>query len=611
MLNKIKKFFKRYFSSKNFKSSIIIVFCVITIICCFTNIAIMYKLDEDEIKKITYNEFLDLVNKNAVDTVTYSSSKEWMTITLWNEETKDMSDEELESYKYKNKDKRLVQYPAYEDFRKDMLEAEVNLKLDTSSVTFINIISSLISIGIPCIWIILIFRMLKSQTKGIDKEALIQTSDIKFENVIGQDEVLEDVQFITRLLKNHDIGEEVGAKVPKGILLAGEPGTGKTLIAKAIAGEAGVPFLYVNSSSLIEMYVGLGAKRVRELFKIARENSPCIVFFDEIDSIGVKRDSKNSHSEAEQTINALLQEMDGFSGREGVFIIAATNRPDQLDSALVRAGRFDRRINISKPRDWKVRVELFKFYLSKFKFDESIDIENLAKTVSGFTGADIAALCNEASIIAVMKGKHSIDMDCMEEAIDKKVFNGNRSKEDHFKEDKRIVAWHEAGHAVAHYVLGEPMSRVSIIGTISGVGGVVFGQDTDTMFRTKDYYEKRVKICYAGRASEELKFDSVTQGACSDISQATELLREYVTKLGFNDEFGLLDIDVLSQYNIVDQNAFLSLLQVMSKNLYKDTVSLLKNNFKLVDLLAEKLLECETLSGNEVLELFDFYKSSI
>ena len=611
MWKKFKEALKKVFSNKKALSSLVTILCMLTVIYSFLYMSLITPKDEDEIQKITYNEFLDLVDKEAVDTVYYSNDNEWMTVTLWNEETKDLSDKELEEYSYKNKDKRLVQYPAYDTFRKDLLESDVTLKLETGSLTLVNVISSLVSIGIPCIWIFLIFRMLSSQTKGLDKKNLIQTSSVKFDDVIGLDEVLDDVKFIAKLLKNHDLGKEIGAQVPKGILLAGEPGTGKTLIAKAIAGEAGVPFLYVNSSSLIEMYVGLGAKRVRDLFKVARENSPCIVFFDEIDSIGIKRDGRNSHSEAEQTINALLQEMDGFTGREGVFIIAATNRPDKLDSALVRAGRFDRRININKPRDWKVRVELFKFYLNKFKVDESVDIETLAKTVSGFTGADIAALCNEASIIAMMKDKHYIDMDCLEEAIDKKVFNGNRSKEDHFKDDKRIVAWHEAGHAVAHYLLNEPISRVSIIGTISGVGGVVFGQDTDTMFRTKDYYEKRVKICYAGRASEELKFDSVTQGACSDISQATELLREYVTKLGFNDEFGLLDIDVLSQYNIVDQNAFLSLLQSMSKDLYKGTLELLKSNFGLVDALAEKLLECETLSGNEVLELLNSISKEI
>ena len=481
-----------------------------------------------------------------------------------------------------------------------MLEKDVHLVLDRNSASIVEVLSMLMSLAIPIIWVALILKMMRRQMKGVDAKDIIQTSDVKFSDVIGQDEILDDVKFITELLKNRDLGEEIGAKVPKGILLSGEPGTGKTLIAKAIAGEAGVPFIYVNSSSFIEMFVGLGAKRVRETFKIARENAPCIVFFDEIDSIGIKRDTRGSNTENEQTINALLQEMDGFTGRDGVFVIAATNRADKLDSALTRAGRFDRQIVVNKPRDWKVRVKLFEFYLKQFSVSGDIDIETLAKQVSGFTGADIAAICNEASIIAVMHKKPYIDMACLEEAIDKKVFKGNRAKEEHFKEDKKIVAYHEAGHAVMHYLLGEPMSRASIIGTTSGVGGVVFGEDSDTQFLTKEYYENRVKICYAGRASEQIKFNSVTQGASSDITQATGILDEFVSRLGFDEEFGLLDMNVLAERQIIDKSNAFELMQKKSKELYTETVDLLTKNYNLVEKLAQALLESETLSGKEI-----------
>lgn len=292
--------------------------------------------------------------------------------------------------------------------------------------------------------------------------------------------------------------------------------------------------------------------------------------------------------------------MDGFTGRDGVFIIAATNRADKLDSALTRAGRFDRQIVVNKPRDWKVRVKLFEFYLKQFSVTDDIDIETLAKQVSGFTGADIAAICNEASIIAVMHKRPYIDMDCLEEAIDKKVFKGNRAKEEHFKEDKKIVAYHEAGHAVMHYLLGEPMSRASIIGTTSGVGGVVFGEDSDTQFLTKEYYENRVKICYAGRASEQIKFNSVTQGASSDITQATGILEEFVSRLGFDEEFGLLDMNVLAERQIIDRSNAFELMQKKSKELYTETVDLLTKNYNLVEKLAQALLESETLSGKEI-----------
>ena len=597
--NKIKEFIKQ--NKKNFIR--LLISWAICMICLFSIMNSVKVQQVSKIEKVDYTVFLEDIENGKVDTVYYSTSDEWMTYTLLNDDTKDMSKEERENYIYKSKDKRRVQYPAYDTFRKDMLEKDVHLVLNRNSASAIEVLSMIISLAVPIIWVVLIMKMMKSSIKGVDAKDIIQTSDVKFSDVIGQDEILDDVKFITELLKNRELGEEIGAKVPKGILLSGEPGTGKTLIAKAIAGEAGVPFIYVNSSSLIEMFVGLGAKRVRETFKIARENAPCIVFFDEIDSIGIKRDTKGSNTENEQTINALLQEMDGFTGRDGVFIIAATNRADKLDSALTRAGRFDRQIVVNKPRDWKVRVKLFEFYLKQFSVADDIDIETLAKQVSGFTGADIAAICNEASIIAVMHKKPYIDMACLEEAIDKKVFKGNRAKEEHFKEDKKIVAYHEAGHAVMHYLLGEPMSRASIIGTTSGVGGVVFGEDSDTQFLTKEYYENRVKICYAGRASEQIKFNSITQGASSDITQATGILEEYVSRLGFDEEFGLLDMNVLAERQIIDKSNAFELMQKKSKELYIETVELLTKNYNLVEKLAKALLESETLSGKEIEEV--------
>lgn len=597
--NKIKEYIKQ----NKQKLIRLLVTWVICVICLLSIIGSVKSQQLAKIEKVEYTEFLDDVKNGKVDTIYYSASDEWMTYTLLNDDTKDMTQDEREDYTYKSKDKRRVQYPAYDTFRKDMLEKDVHLVLDRNNASIIDVLSMIISLAIPIIWVVLIMKMMRGQKNGVDAKDIIQTSDVKFSDVIGQDEILDDVKFITELLKNRDLGEEIGAKIPKGILLSGEPGTGKTLIAKAIAGEAGVPFIYVNSSSLIEMFVGLGAKRVRETFKIARKNAPCIVFFDEIDSIGIKRDTRGSNTENEQTINALLQEMDGFTGRDGVFIIAATNRADKLDTALTRAGRFDRQIVVNKPRDWKVRVKLFEFYLKRFSVSDDIDVETLAKQVSGFTGADIAAICNEASIIAVMHKKSYIDMACLEEAIDKKVFKGNRAKEEHFKEDKKIVAYHEAGHAVMHYLLGEPMSRASIIGTTSGIGGVVFGEDSDTQFLTKEYYENRVKICYAGRASEQIKFNSVTQGASSDITQATGILEEYVSRLGFDEEFGLLDMNVLAEKQIIDKSNAFELMQKKSKELYTATVELLIKNYDLVERLAQALLESETLSGKEIEEI--------
>lgn len=597
--------FKEYWNKnkKSLTSMIVMLVCLGILDMMWVNN--QSKQKEAEIEKIEYTAFLQLVEDGAVDTIYYSGSDEWMTITLWNEESRELTQEEHDNYEYDTADKRKVMYPAYEDFRKDMLEHNITLTLVRSSSTVAAIASQLISLIFPIIMLIYLFKMMSGNmfTRGVDTKSLIQKSDVKFSDVIGQDEIIEDVKFIASLLKNRELGAEIGAQVPKGLLLQGAPGTGKTLIAKAIAGEADVPFIYVNSSSLIEMFVGVGAKRVREVFKVAKENAPCIVFFDEIDSIGVKRDSRASTSENDQTINALLQEMDGFSGREGVFIIAATNRADKLDSALVRAGRFDRQINVMPPRDWKVRHQLFRFYLGKFKVLEDVDLENISRQVSGFTGADIAAVCNEASIIAVMKEKNGIDMDCLEEAIDKKVFNGNRSKREQHEEDKRIVAYHEGGHAVLHLILGESITRASIQSMNSGVGGVVFGEDSDSQFRTKEFYENRIMICYAGRVAESLKFDSVTQGASSDIAQATNLLYEYIARLGYDEEFGMLNLDVLTEHQLMAESRIFDLMQKKSKELYAKTEQLLKDNLAMLEKIATGLMENETLTGPELVKL--------
>lgn len=595
--NSIKKYIK-----KN-KWSIIVYIGLVMITYSFLITYISNK-NTDEIKEITYPEFKELLEEGAVDTVYYSTTSEFMTITLYNDDTKDMPIEELREYEYTNVDKRICIYPAYTDFRRDVLEAGSQVRVVANTSIF-DILTTLLSSAISIFFLVFIFAMFRGQTKGISGKDIIQTSDIKFENVIGQDEILNDVKFITELLKNKDLGAEIGVKVPKGMLFAGEPGTGKTLIAKAIAGEANVPFLYVNSSSLIEMFVGLGAKRVREVFKIARKNAPCIIFFDEIDAIGCKRGSSKGTSENEQTIAALLEEMDGFTGREGVFIIAATNRLDELDSALVRPGRFDRKVMVNKPRDWKVRKELFKFYLDKLKISDDVDIDNLSKQVSGFTGADIASVCNDAGLIAIMNHKNCIDNESLEEAIDKQIFKGNRVKNGHFHKDKKVIAYHEAGHAVMTWLCNEPISRVSIIGTTSGVGGAVFNQDRDTLLYTEHDLKNRVMIAYGGRASEYIKFQLATEGASNDITQATQVLVQYIERLGFDKTFGLLDVSVLTKEHLLNTDDIMSRLSKLSLDWYNECEKLLRDNYDKVEVLATKLLEVETLSGEEVMSLLN------
>ena len=554
-----------------------------------------------------YAEFLEKLEAGEVDQIRYSRSNEFMTVTFFNDETRQMPIEEREQYEYPPEDTVAVKYPAYDEFRSDMLKHGADPTMLTASTTFMDIVSTLVGVAMMGGMVFLLIILIKSGPAAamLQKEKdIIKTSDVKFADVIGQDEVIEDLKFIVELMKDPSLGEDIGAKVPKGLLLAGPPGTGKTMLAKAIAGEAGVPFLQMSGSNFIEMYVGVGAKRVRDLFKLARKHAPCVVFIDEIDAVGAAR-SKSQTSEHEQTVNALLEQMDGFTSRNGIFLIAATNRADQLDEALVRPGRFDRQVTVNPPMDWKVRKQMFEHYLGKLTLDENVDIENLSRQTPGFTGADIAAICNEAGMIAVMAHKPCVDTACLEEAIDKKVFMGNRSKREQFEHDRNIVAYHEAGHAVMTWLLKEPISRASIQATTSGVGGAVFGGDRESQFMTVTDFRNRVMIAYAGRASEQIKFHDVTTGASNDITQATNLLVQYVERLGFDKNTGLLDISVLSKDHLVNTQSTIQALTRLSNELYEKCVDTLKANYAYVDILAECLLMEESLPGPRIERLLE------
>lgn len=557
----------------------------------------------NKIDKITYNQYLELLEEDKIDGVYYNESSEWMTITLYNDETREMSLEDRIDYKgYTKDDKRLVYFPGTKEFsRTELLKKNIMLKIVAAKSTPLENIFNVITLIFPIFWIIMIFTMLKASLGSTEsKKDLIQTSDKKFTDVINHEEIMDDIKFITDLVQHPEKGKDIGATVPKGILLSGPPGNGKTLIAKVIAGEANVPFVCANASKFIDRFVGQGARNVRELFKVAKQVAPCVMFIDEIDAVGDREHNKGTQ-ENDQTINALLQAMDGFTGREGIFIIAATNRPDAIDEALVRSGRFDRQIIVGPPKNWKERKNLFDFYLDKFATTDDIDVENLSRQTSGFSGADIEAVCNEASIIAMMAGKKAIDHACVEEAIDKKIFKGNRSKKEEYLEDKKIVAYHEAGHAVMNYLLGEPIARASIQSTVSGVGGVVFSEDKDSVFMTNKDFENRILICYAGRASEEIKYDHVvTTGASNDITQATKAMTQYIEHYGFDKEFGMLDVSVLSAEHLVDSGEITKKLSKMSRDLYIKCLDMLKENYRLVEAIAEALLEEETLSGEQI-----------
>lgn len=592
---------------KNLKKSYIIA-VVILLFIVWVGIDSYYS-EKNEPEHVNYTQFVKDLKAGKIDTVYYNTQREYMRYTLLNKDTKKMSYKERKEYKYDNKYWRMTEYPSYDNFRRDVLLADTYVVLRTFDPVSTTVLTLVGTLAIPVLFVVMLFGIYKSSLGGAlsrrKRGDFIQTSDVKFDNVIGHDELKNDLQFIVKMLRNPKLGSKTGARLPKGILFSGSPGTGKTLLAKAIAGEANVPFLYADASAFVEMYVGLGAKRVRELFDIAKKNTPCIIFIDEIDAIGGKRRESGGTTEHDQTLNALLQEMDGFSTQSGILVIGATNTPDKLDKALIRSGRFDRKVEVNPPKDWRVRKQIFKYYLRGKKLSESADLGVVSKQTVGFTGADIEAVVNEASIISSMRDSDIISMEDIESAVDKQIFKGNRSKDKRESSDRVVVAYHEAGHAVVSYLLGIKLARASIIGTTSGVGGAVFQQESDSQFKTNEDFINDIKVCYGGRASEEIKFKTITTGASSDITKATELLNGYIQRYGFDNDFGLLDMDVLKDNMLIEADTMLSKMSELSRKFYKDTVNLLSENYGLVEILAKKLLEVETLSADNIYELLE------
>lgn len=551
--------------------------------------------------KVSYEQFWEDVNNGLVDTVYYDAGEDYMRYTLYNDETRGKTEDELEDikYEYPDEDWRMTIYPSGENFRKDLLEAGVRVQVKSFESGVSLIIGMIFSFAVIIVPLFVVFKMVFAPSSDLDDEDVVSTT--KFSDVIGQDEILEDLKFIVSLIRKHDVNPN-SATVPKGALLCGSPGTGKTLIAKAIAGEANVPFLYMNASSFIEMYAGVGAKRVRDLFKKAKKLAPCVIFIDEIDAVGCKRGRNEIQgSEDRQTINALLQELDGFNTKSGIFVLAATNVPDSLDEALVRSGRFDRKIIINPPRDWKVRVDMFEHFLKGCKY--SVNLEGIAKQCTGFTGADINAVVNEAKLIAQMNDCSEITTEHIEEAIDKKIFNGNRSKRDRHDKETMLVAYHEAGHAVMTYLQGKPIARATISANTSGVGGYVMQSDDEKKIMTKSDLESQIRISMAGRCSERIKFVDISTGASNDITQLSNIVRSYVGKFGFDNSLGMMDMGVIcSGYKGVP-DFVIKRESDLIKSFEEQTYELLKKNYGLVEKLAQELLLRETLSGEAIEEL--------
>ena len=433
----------------------------------------------------------------------------------------------------------------------------------------------------------------------------------------GEDEAKESLQEVVDFLHNPGKYSGIGAKLPKGALLVGPPGTGKTLLAKAVAGEAKVPFFSLSGSAFVEMYVGVGASRVRDLFKQAQQQAPCIVFIDEIDAIGKTRDSSlGGNDEREQTLNQLLAEMDGFDTNKGLLILAATNRPEILDPALLRPGRFDRRIIVDKP-DLKGRVEILKVHAKDVRMDESVDLETIALATSGAVGSDLANMINEAAINAVKHGRQVVSQKDLFEAVEVVLVGKEKKDRIMSKEERRIVSYHEVGHALVTALQKntEPVQKITIVPrTMGALGYVMQTPEEEKFLNTKKELEAMIVVALGGRAAEELVFDTVTTGAANDIEQATKIARAMITQYGMSERFGLMGLESI-QNRYLDGRAVLNCgdatageidveVMKMLKAAYEEAKKLLAENREALDKIAAFLIEKETITGKEFMKIF-------
>ncbi len=564
-------------------------------------------------KKVTYDEFVTAVEDGKVDTVKISGSR--VTFTL-----KD--------------DLRMTYYTPYlpDANLLPMLNAadvEYTGTEDSSGSAILEFILMYI-LPFALIWILMGFFMRRigggsGGMMGIGKANtatnMSRATGVTFADVAGEDEAKESLTEIVDFLHNPQKYVQIGAKLPKGALLVGPPGTGKTLLARAVAGEAKVPFFSLSGSDFVEMFVGVGASRVRDLFKTAQQNAPCIIFIDEIDAIGKTRDTRyGGNDEREQTLNQLLSEMDGFDASKGVLVMAATNRPEILDKALLRPGRFDRRVIVDKP-DLKGRIAILKVHAKDVRMDDSVDLEAIALATSGAVGSDLANMINEAAITAVKRGSQVVSQKDLLEAVEVVLVGKEKKDRVMNQKERRIVSYHEVGHALIGALQkdSEPVQKITIVPRTMGALGYVMQTPAEEKFlNSKEEIMNMVVMALGGRAAEELVFNSVTTGAANDIEQATAYVRNMITMYGMSDEFGLMALETVeNQYldgrkvlNCADATAA-QIDQVVKETLkkcYEQAKQMLSENREVMDHLAEFLIKEETITGKEFMEIFHKYR---
>lgn len=592
----------------------ILVFLVITLIVMLaTNIVTSMVKDTTE-REITYNQFINMVDRGEVESVEIGSNR--IDINLKNQPIPGVK---ITCYT------GIMDDPTLTD---RLLKAGVQCTKtvpDNSSYLILNIVANVL----PLVMIGFIFYFFMRRmgsgggVMGVGKsKAKVygeKETGVTFQDVAGQDEAKESLQEVVDFLHNPKKYREIGAKLPKGALLVGPPGTGKTLLAKAVAGEANVPFFSLAGSDFVEMFVGVGASRVRDLFKDAQKQAPCIIFIDEIDAIGKSRDSRfgGGNDEREQTLNQLLAEMDGFDTSKGLLVLAATNRPEVLDKALLRPGRFDRRIIVDKP-DLKGRLETLKVHSKDVHMDESVDLEAIALASAGLVGSDLANMINEAAINAVKHNRKFVNQSDLFEAFEIVAVGGKEKKDRAMSNhEKKIVSYHEVGHAMVTALQKntEPVQKITIVPrTMGALGYTLQTPEEEKFLETKDELIAKITTYMAGRAAEELVFHSATSGAANDIENATKIARAMITQFGMSDKFGMMSLasvdnaylDGAAHLNCGDETAAQidEEVRTMIHNCYQEAYQLLEENREVLDHIADYLYEHETITGKEFMKIF-------
>ena len=587
----------------------VIVLCITLAVVSMMNSA----LKKSQSQEVSYDEFVRMIEDGEVEAVRESGSR----LVIVPKSSSTQYSRLIQYYTVRVQDLKLTDR---------LLESGVRFEGEDTSASS-SIINFIVGWVLPSVLMIGLLYMMFSRMgggggimgvgKSNAKVYVQKETGVTFADVAGEDEAKESLVEIVDFLHNPQKYTKIGAKLPKGALLVGPPGTGKTLLAKAVAGEAQVPFYSLSGSDFVEMFVGVGASRVRDLFKQAQQSAPCIIFIDEIDAIGRSRDSRfGGNDEREQTLNQLLSEMDGFDSSKGLLVMAATNRPEILDPALLRPGRFDRRVIVDKP-DLKGRVNILKVHSKDVRLDETVDFEEIALATSGAVGADLANMMNEAAINAVKHGRQAVCQKDLFEEVELVLVGKEKKDRILSKEERRIVSYHEVGHALVTALQkdAEPVQKITIVPrTMGALGYVMQVPEEEKFLNTKKELEAMLVVSLAGRAAEEIVFDTVTTGAANDIEQATRIARAMVTQYGMSEKFGLMGLATQeNQYltgrtvlNCGDATAAEIDVEVMRmlKGAYAEAKRLLSENRDALDKIADFLIEKETITGKEFMKIF-------